>query len=296
MKKCRKCGNIFKSDLRECPTCGTITKTVEGITALCFDQSNNGNGFDTKFYNILFAIENKHFWFRARNRIIIWALKRFFSSTVHFIEIGCGTGYVLEAIRKALPEAEISGSDLFREALFFTKKRVPTAALFQMDATDIPFENEYDVIGAFDVLEHIDNDQKVLHCFNNALNDSGGIILTVPQHPFLWSNYDTQSCHVRRYTRKELLEKVKRAGFDIVFASSFVSFLFPFLLISRKKTRTSMDNLISFESNKIAAILNFVFELIMTAELLFIRIGVALPFGGSLLLIGKKRNLLVKKS
>ena len=65
-----------------------------------------------------------------------------------------------------------------------------------MDARRIPFEDEFDVIGAFDVLEHIKEDEQVLVQMHRAVKSGGGIMLTVPQHMFLWSEQDVQAHHV----------------------------------------------------------------------------------------------------
>ena len=80
-----------------------------------------------------------------------------------------------------------------------------------MDARRIPYEAEFDVIGAFDVIEHIYEDAAVLQQMHRAVRPGGGIIVTVPQHRFLWSKQDEFSCHFRRYTRGELMSKVSCA-------------------------------------------------------------------------------------
>ena len=68
------------------------------------------------------------------------------------------------------------------------------------------------MIGAFDVLEHIADDELVLSQMHQAVRKGGGIILTVPQHSFLWSEIDEYSRHVRRYSVSEL--KLKLSGRD----------------------------------------------------------------------------------
>src|SRR6266545_4042215 len=80
----------------------------------------------------------------------------------NFLEIGCGTGFVLSGIRKAFPELILSGSEIFSEGLNLAAERLPGVELFQMDARRIPFQEEFDVIGAFDVLEHVKEDEEVL--------------------------------------------------------------------------------------------------------------------------------------
>lgn len=72
-----------------------------------------------------------------------------------------------------------------------------------------------------------------------ALSTTGGIIVTVPQHNFLWSKTDVEACHVCGYTKKELVDKVQEAGFHINYVSSFVLLLFLSLYISSKSFKNN---------------------------------------------------------
>lgn len=149
------------------------------------------------------------------------------------MEIGCGTGFVVSAVSRALPHLEISASEIFAHGLEFAERRCPGITLFQMDARAIPFDSAFDVIGAFDVIEHIEEDDLVLRNIWRALKPGGGVLLTVPQHRFLWSAQDERAFHKRRYSSPELCLKLRQAGFTVRHITSFVSLLFPFMLISR---------------------------------------------------------------
>ena len=96
-----------------------------------------------------------------------------------------------------------------------------------MDARRIPFRDEFDVIGAFDVIEHIEEDVAVIDEVGRALRPGGGFVMTVPQHPALWSPQDEHAHHVRRYTAAGLRRKVEAAGFEVVRMTSFVRLLLP---------------------------------------------------------------------
>ena len=102
----------------------------------------------------------------------------------------------------------LSGSDLFCEGLTYAQERTPNATLIQMDARRIPFRDEFDVIGDFDVREHVEEDDVVFGQMFRATKRGGGIMVTVPQHRFLWSAADVFGHHRRRYTGKELVKKV----------------------------------------------------------------------------------------
>ena len=102
-----------------------------------------------------------------------------------------------------------------------------------MDARCILFECEFDVVGTFDVLEHLVEDERALAQMFNAARPGGGLLVTVPQHRFLWSESDRFAMHQRRYSRTELRKKVESAGFQIERITSFNSLLLPLMILSR---------------------------------------------------------------
>jgi SAM-dependent methyltransferase len=156
-----------------------------------------------------------------------------------------------------------------------------------MDARRIPFEREFDVVGAFDVLEHIIEDENVLVQMFNAAQPGGGLLLTVPQHPFLWSASDRYAMHQRRYNCTELSRKVESAGFQIQRITSFNSLLLPLMIWSRLKRKRNHD-FQPWSEFEIRPALNKTLENILNLERMVIRTGVSFPAGGSLLLIGRK--------
>lgn len=240
-------------------------------------------GFDTKEFEMLYKSEEKSFWFTNRNKLIIWLLQKYFKELKSFMEIGCGTGYVLSGIKKAFPQIDIVGSELFEEGLKFARMRNPEVNFVQLDALNLKLDKPKEVIGAFDVLEHIEDDEAVLRNIYNSISTSegrgGGALITVPQHMFLWSDNDEKACHVRRYSKKELITKMENAGFQVVYCSSFVSLLFPFMLLSRK-SKNSNDEL------NLNVFLNTCFSMVMSFERILLKAGIKFPFGGSLIAVG----------
>jgi SAM-dependent methyltransferase len=232
-------------------------------------------------------MEAGHFWFEARNELLLWELYKYFPQMQSMLEIGCGTGFVLSALRRSFPRARLAGSEIFSAGLGFASERVPDGELFQMDARQIPFQEEFDVLGAFDVLEHIDADEDALHEMHKAVRPGGGILLTVPQHPSLWSASDDYAFHKRRYRRRELVSKVSRAGFDPVRVTSFVSLLLPVMLASRLNSRRHPAAFDPTAEFRIHPILNGFLLAIMGLERRLIR-AVSLPVGGSLLLVANR--------
>ncbi len=287
MRYCPSCRSVIASGTWSCPRCKWFAEIRNGIPVLAPHAEREDDGFSPEQFKTLFELEPENFWFRARNVLILWALNRYFPSARRILEIGCGTGYVLSAIGAARPGATVVGSELFAEGAVFAARRVKNGEIIQMDARDMPFEEEFDVLGAFDVIEQIEDDKRVLLEAHRALRAAGGLIVTVPQHPSLWSAADQFAFHKRRYTRAELLTKVREAGFRVLCCTSFVTLLHPLMLLSRIRQRSEekFDPLAEFRIHRAS---NWIFEKIMAAERLFIRAGMRLPFGGSLLLVAVK--------
>ncbi|RON52313.1 SAM-dependent methyltransferase [Pseudomonas frederiksbergensis] len=249
-------------------------------------MSSTRNPFPTGSFEFLAAEEAKHWWFRARNRVLLWALEKHVGHFKSFLEVGCGTAFVLEGVKNAYPDAELYGSEYFEEGLTFARSRLPDVAFKQLDATVMSEVSRYDVIGAFDVIEHIDQDQVVLHNLSRALNTGGALVISVPQHMWLWSQVDEFACHVRRYTRAEMKQKVEAAGLKVEYTTSFVSLLVPLMWLSRmKKHEGEYDPATEFH---IPRWLNKSLEWVMKLELALIKTGIRLPIGGSLLMVAKK--------
>lgn len=286
MRICLTCECRHDQENWFCPSCHN--QPVRQLSFLSFapEISAEQVGFKPGYYRHLAELEEDNFWFRSRNRLLTWSLKTYFPSAQSLLEIGCGTGFVLQGFRSTFPTLKLAGSEVLFDGLVVASHRVPTAKLFQLDARRIPFEDEFDVIGAFDMLEHVKEDDIVLRQMYQAVRPGGGIIITVPQHRWLWSDMDAVSGHWRRYRRRELQQKVRKAGFSVVAVRSFVSLLLPLLLAARlAKKRKVHDDMAEF---KIGRRLNRCLENVMVLERSLIRAGISFPAGGSLLMAARK--------
>lgn len=286
MKFCIGCEQTFESVNWQCPHCLQQPDVIEGHFAFAPKLALESEGFEAEYFAQLANQEAGNFWFRSRNQLVIWALKQYFPKAERLLEIGCGTGFVLSGLKEALPHLFLSGSDVFSEGLSFAAARLPGVELFQMDARRIPFREDFDVIGAFDVLEHVKQDEEVLAQMYQATRKGGGILITVPHHRFLWSPVDEFARHVRRYETTELIEKVSRAGFSIIRITSFVSLLLPLLILSRFKQRLTGKDVDPTAEFNISNLLDATLEKILVVERNLIRAGLSFRAGGSLLLVG----------
>jgi SAM-dependent methyltransferase len=290
LKICPACGSSRCDEAWTCADCGNHPAVIAGFNAFAPSLALKDTGFRNEFFGALAELEAGNFWFRARNDLIVWALRRYFPDCRTLLEVGCGTGFVLSGIHSADPSIELSGSEIFSAGLAFAAARVPSAQFSQMDARHIPFRDEFDVIGAFDVLEHIDEDESVIAQVGMALRPGGGFLVSVPQHPSLWSPQDEHAHHVRRYTARELRRKVEAAGFEVVRMTSFVSLLLPIMFASRLRMRegTSEEDFDAIDALRHPRAVNIALEVVMKVERSLIRGGLSFPAGGSLLLVARK--------
>lgn len=289
MKRCLACGGTRDAGFLACPACGFAPEFSGGYEAHAPALGHGGGGFKPGYFAELARLESANFWFRARNRLILHAIQRYMPHFRSMLEIGCGTGYVLKGVSEKFPQANLFGSEIFLSGLCFASARVPSAQFMQMDARQIPYVEEFDVIGAFDVLEHIKEDGLVLRQANAALVPDGFLVLTVPQHPWLWSPVDEYACHERRYDADSLHKKITSAGFQIIRSTSFVTLPLPAMVLSRYlQKNASAESFDATSELKIPAFLNEALYQLLRLELLAIKLGLDLPVGGSRLVIAKK--------
>ena len=249
--------------------------------------SHKDASFSNDLFQILWINENKHFWFHHRCDLIAWALKRYFGDAKSFLEIGCGNGFVLEYLEARFPSVSFLGAELFADGLAYARKRLARTTLIQMDIFESPLKADFDVIGLLDVIEHLDDDESALKRAFDHIKPGGGAIITVPQHPSLWSEKDIGAFHKRRYTKSGLRNLLEKTGFTILRITSFISFLMPALFISRKlQTGSRHDDL--FDEFSIPPVLNAICGKVCKLEGFFIKKGLSMPFGGSLMAIVKK--------
>ena len=165
--------------------------------------------YPTSYYALIDHMEKNHFWYTERNHLIRLLLSRFIRRPKgkQFLEIGCGTGILLPVI-EALGFS-VTGMDINREALRYAKTKF-SGKLIRSSLYSYKGKERYDAIGIFDVLEHQRDDQKFLAACARLLKYHGYLFLSVPSHPWVWNSIDELSGHIRRYTHRDLTEKLKK--------------------------------------------------------------------------------------
>ena len=258
------------------------------------ENAAGSGGYDPDFFSRLAQVEDRHFWFRARNRLIFGLADKISCSLKpcdRVLEIGCGTGNVLRVLEEAFPNSKLVGLELWREGLLHARSR-SRALLVEADISQSPLGKQFDVIGMFDVLEHVPKDQEALQSVYSSLRPGGKLLLTVPAHQSLWSYFDEAACHCRRYSANGLRKELEDAGFEVQFLSQFMATLFPMVWLYRKlnKVRGSAKSAqkLSSEELRIVPAVNGVLEFLLHLEAIWISRGHSLPIGTSLVAIAQK--------
>ncbi len=258
--------------------------TDAGFTRL---RAQAAGGYDPGFFERLAEVEPRSFWFRGRNQLIVQLVSEVMRPSERFLEVGCGTGFVLAALSRECG-LQVTGGELFSEALVHARRQVLEATFVRLDATRMDYEQAFDGVGAFDVLEHIPDDLAAIRGLQRAVRVGGHVFITVPQHRWLWSAFDDYSRHVRRYRRAELAAKVRKAGLTPIRATSFVTSLLPLMAVSRWRRRTLRPDYDPISDLAAPAAIDRVLGGALRLELALIRRGFDLPAGGSLVLVARR--------
>lgn len=285
---CSRCRSTHHGPDWRCPGCG-FEPPLAGAVPLLAPALAGGSGEDAEYqHDELAAAETKHFWFVARKQLIAEMVRRHFPSAASMLDVGCGTGGVADFIRAAMPGMTVVAGDVLINGLQIAKRLRPAVDFVQFDIRDLPYQGEFDVVGAFDVIEHLDDDAGVLAQMRQAARPGGGVVITVPQHQWLWSPIDDYSRHRRRYSRRLLTAAMEQAGFRVEFVTSFMTFLLPALIASRLN-RQSAATLDPNRELRVAPAVNTLLGGICGIERAAIRAGLSFPAGGSLLAVGRAR-------
>jgi SAM-dependent methyltransferase len=288
MKLCLSCRTPFESTNWTCPHCGARPALREGFTSFAphFAESNKGSPQGVHHY--FDSRQERSFWFRGRRRIIQSLVARYCPSVDSFLEVGCGPGYVLAGLRQLFPEAKLVASEIYLHGLPYAARRVSQPVEFiQADCLALPYDREFDAVGAFDVLEHIDREGEAIAEMRRALKPSGLIFITVPQHPWLWSRVDEIDEHKRRYRPGELAARLRDHGFSILCDTSFVFFLLPALMAQRLAT-SFIGNSYPDVEYALPRPVDWLFERVIDVERLAIGLGVRFPMGGSRVVVARR--------
>lgn len=250
-------------------------------------------GYDPALFARVRRAENRHFWFRHRNEVIarvVRRLRRHWSAESRVLEVGCGTGNTLRVLEQHARPARVIGLDLYDEGLDYARRSVG-CELVRGDLRDIPVPGAFDLIAAFDVVEHLDDDRAVLAGFRRRLVPGGRVLLTVPALMSLWSYFDEAACHRRRYTAATLRGTLAAAGFRVETLTYFMAPLVPVVWAARRaaaargRVRKADAAAMAADEFRVVPGVNLAFRAVLAVERAALAVGFRPPVGSSLLAV-----------
>ena len=242
---------------------------------------------DLHTYEILYRIEETHWWHSARRAIVLdWIRNRYVGrDDLVILDAGCGTGHLLQQLR-TLGHAE--GVDISDEALDFCRKR-GLDNVRKADVNDLPFAGDtFDMVTALDVIEHLDDDVGALREFRRVLKPGGSVFIFVPAHRWLWSLQDEVSHHRRRYTDATLRASIEGAGLTVERQSYVSTFLLPVIFLGRQWLKVTLRfRDVDTENDLHPVWANGILKRVFLSEIPILK-RMNMPFGASLIAVGRK--------
>lgn len=182
-------------------------------------------------------LEEAHWWFLGRRdimrRIVRWALPPGGSLIV---DVGCGTGANIGSLS---PDYKCVGVDPSAEGIRLAAERFPGVSFVRGQAPeDIQAHVEgADLFLMMDVLEHVPDDFRLLSSILALAKPGAQVLITVPAHPYLWSEHDLRLHHYRRYELPRLRRLWRGLPVTERLASYFNARLYPVARIARAVSR-----------------------------------------------------------
>lgn len=231
------------------------------------------------------SVEREHWWFQGRRQVVASVLRRHLGPDQgdrRILDVGSGTGEMLDMLREF---GDVHGLDMSPKAVAYCRDRFGSSVDVRVGR--VPDDlSPADVVTAFDVIEHLEDDAGALGKIHALLPPGGLFICTVPAFSFLWSGHDVVNHHKRRYTRRLLLRRLRDAGFEVDRISYFNTLFFPLVagirLVRRRSSAAPVSD-IAMPSPRINAILKRLFS---SERWLVTRMD--LPVGVSLLAVCRK--------
>ena len=190
---------------------------------------------DEALWDAIARVERRHWWFRGRREVIARVLERELAPAAAVLDVGCGTGFVLErlAARFDVLGLEPDASVRARAAAVIAPRLRP-GGIGDFGALG---GRTFDAVLLLDVLEHLDDDLAALQGVRAAIAPAGLLVVAVPANPALWSRHDVLNQHRRRYTAAGLRALLDNAGYAIEHLGHMNSRLYPLAWLHRLAVR-----------------------------------------------------------
>jgi SAM-dependent methyltransferase len=188
-------------------------------------------------YDTMADLDQRHWWYRARRHVLSSLIRRLVKppANASILEIGCGTGHNLAMLGEF---GRVDALELDERVRSVAEQRlgrqVMNAPLPEL--AGVP-ERKYDLIGAFDVIEHVDDDRTAVASVASRLKPGGKLVMTVPAHQWMWSAHDVVNHHKRRYSKRALKRLIETSPLRLDAIGYFNSLLFPVAVAERLSSK-----------------------------------------------------------
>jgi SAM-dependent methyltransferase len=237
-------------------------------------------------YQQMAQLDQRHWWYRARREVIAALIRRSVrpAPDARILEIGCGTGHNLAMLGEF---GHVDALELDEEARTFAEQRLGRSVL----SAPLPelagvLDKHYDLVGGFDVIEHIDDDRAAVASIAAKLKPGGKFVMTVPAHQWMWSAHDVVNHHKRRYSKGRLRQLIESSPLRLEAIGYFNSVLFPAAVAERLSSRLLRKD--NADLTLPPGLLNAAFERAFAAERHLIG-RLPLPVGLSLFAVASAR-------
>lgn len=243
-----------------------------------------------EYYSEYYNLERSNWWFLARRNILSAQIKKLpiSNKSLRILNLGIATG----ASSQWLSEfGNVTSVEYDKDVCDFVREELKIDVV-QASITDLPFEDKsFDLVCAFDVIEHVEDDRKAIEEMSRVCTKQGYIFVTVPAFMHLWSEHDEINLHFRRYTMDGLTNLIKKEVLSIKYNSYFNTFLYPpislvrviSMLKSNKKEKQPKSDFSKINSSFLEKILFHIFN----SENILLRRSIKMPFGVSIMLLAQ---------
>lgn len=231
----------------------------------------------------MIEVDDRHWWYRARRRIVVGAIDRLAPTPdARILDAGCGSGRMLDELVRW---GRVSGLDCEPAGIAAAHSRghadVRLGAVEELPWPD----GTFDLVTCLDVIEHTPDDRRTLAELRRVTRPGGHLLVTVPAYPRLWSAHDVACHHYRRYTRDSLRTACGAAGWHPLAETSFNTILLGPVALVRGAERLRRGARKGSDLQLTPQPLGPLLELPLRVEAALLRRGVRLPAGVSILAV-----------
>jgi SAM-dependent methyltransferase len=235
-------------------------------------------------YTRMAEIQAVHWWYEGRRRILASLTKSLkLKPGAAILEAGCGPGANLAMLAQF---GNVSAFEPDRFARSHAEKESGILVKQGGLPSNVPFAGPFDLVGAFDVIEHVQEDLASLRTLHALTAKGGYALFTVPAFMFLWSPHDVANHHKRRYTKREFRRILEEAGYKIEFISYYNTLLFP--AVAGVRAAKNIFKITGSPDEKMPSpFMNTLLCFIFSLERFLLKIT-PLPFGVSIIVLCRK--------